>query len=135
MKKTSFSLFLIFTLPMLTGCEGGLVLGGKSVAIQDGQFVQSSGYVVSSYPYPFETVCRAIDDILKEMQAAGSEKTVKIGKARLQAVIQGEKVIFEVEFKAEDRTEVAILVGLGGSNIASRLIHDRLRQQLAKTSS
>ena len=135
MKNNFIAVLSILILTVLAGCEGGLVLGGKSVAVQDGQVVQSSGYVVSSYPWPFETVCLALDNTLKEMQAVVNEKTVKIGKARVLAVIQGEKVIFEVEFKDKDKTDVSILVGLGGSNIASRLIHDRLRRQLEKTSS
>ncbi|MDI9569313.1 MAG: DUF3568 family protein [Pseudomonadota bacterium] len=134
MRSVFFATLAMLVLTALAGCEGGLVLGGKSVAVQDGQMIRSSGYVVSTYPWPFEAVCRAVDDTLAEMRATVSEKTVKIGKARVLAVIQEEKVTVEVEFKDKDKTDVSILVGLGGSNIASRLIHDRLRRQLEKTS-
>ncbi|MCX5826401.1 MAG: DUF3568 family protein [Deltaproteobacteria bacterium] len=133
MKKYSFIITLIFIIGLLAGCEGGVVVGGKSMGVQDGQFVRSSGYMVGSYPYPFDAVCQGIDDTLKDMKAVTNEKHVKIGKASIIATLQGEKVTFEVEFKEQSKTDVSILVGMGGSNIASQLIHDRLRQTLIKT--
>ena len=133
MKKTIFIIILIFISGLMAGCEGGIAVGGKSMGVQDGQFVSSSGYMIGSYPYPFDAVCRGIDDTLKEMKAVTNEKHVKIGKASIIATLQGEKVTFEVEFKEKNKTDVSILVGMGGSNIASQLIHDRLRQTLKNT--
>jgi len=133
MKKTVFIITLIFIIGLLAGCEGGVVVGGKSMGVQDGQFVHSSGYMIGSYPYPFDAVVQGIDDTLKDMRAVTNEKHVKIGKASIIATLQGEKVTFEVEFKEKMKTDVSILVGMGGSNIASQLIHDRLRQTLTKT--
>ena len=133
MKKAFFIITLIFIIGLLAGCEGGLAIGGKSVGMQDGQFVHSSGYMIASYPYPFDAVCQGIDGTLKDMKAVTNGKHVKIGKASIIAMLQGEMVTFEVEFEEKDKTDVSILVGLGGSNIASQLIHDRLRQTLAKT--
>jgi hypothetical protein len=133
MKKTIIISALVFIIGLLAGCEGGVVVGGKSMGVQDGQFVTSSGYMIASYPYTFEAVCQGIDDTLKDMKAVTNEKHVKIGKASVIATLQGEKVTFAVEFKEKNKTDVSILVGMGGSNIASQLIHDRLRQTLAKT--
>jgi len=133
MKKYVSIFILVFMIGLLAGCEGGVVVGGKSVGVQDGQFVRSSGYMIGSYPYSFDAVCQGIDDTLKDMKAVTNEKHVKIGKASIIATLQGEKVTFEVEFKDKNKTDVSILVGMGGSNIASQLIHDRLRQTLAKT--
>ena len=132
MKKHSFIITLIFIAGLLAGCEGGVVVGGQSMGVQDGQFVRSSGYMIGSYPYPFDVVCQGIDDTLKDMRAVTNEKHVKIGRESLTATLQGEKVTFEVEFKEKNKTDVSILVGMG-SNIASQLIHDRLRQTLTKT--
>ncbi len=133
MKRVFSIITFIFIIGLLAGCEGGVVVGGKSMGMQDGQFVRSSGYMVGSYPYPFDAVCQGIDDTLKEMKAVTNEKHVKIGKASIIATLQGEKVTFEVEFKEKNKTDVSILVGMGGSNIASQLIHDRLRLTLTKT--
>jgi hypothetical protein len=133
MKKSIYIIILIFIIGFLAGCEGGVVVGGKSMGVQDGQFVRSSGYMIGSYPYPFDAVCQGIDDTLKDMKAVTTEKTIKIGKANFIATLQGEKVTFDVEFKGKNKTDVSILVGMGGSNIASQLIHDRLRQTLTKT--
>jgi len=133
MKKSISIVTLIFIIGLLAGCEGGVVVGGKSMGMQDGQFVRSSGYMVGSYPYPFDAVCQGIDETLKEMKAVTNEKHMKIGKASIIATLQGEKVTFEVEFKEKSQTDVSILVGMGGSNIASQLIHDRLRLTLTKT--
>jgi len=133
MKKTVYIITLIFIIGLLAGCEGGVVVEGKSMGVQDGQFVRSSGYMIGSYPYPFDAVCQGIDDTLKDMKAVTTEKQIKIGKANIIATLQGEKVTFAVEFQDKYKTDVSILVGMGGSNIASQLIHDRLRQTLAKT--
>ncbi len=133
MKKAISIITLIIIVGLLAGCEGGVVVGGKSMGVQDGQFVTSSGYMIASYPNTFDAVCRGIDDTLKDMKAVTNEKHVKIGKASVIATLQGEKVTFEVEFKERNRTDVSIMVGMGGSNIASQLIHDRLRQILART--
>ncbi|MEI7637208.1 MAG: DUF3568 family protein [Syntrophus sp. (in: bacteria)] len=133
MKKAIVIITLIFIIGLLAGCEGGVVVGGKSMGVQDGQFVRSSGYMIGTYPYPFDAVCQGIDDTLKDMKAVTTEKQIKIGKASIIATLQGEKVTFEVEFKEKSKTDVSILVGMGGSNIASQLIHDRLRQTLTKT--
>ena len=133
MKRAISIITLIFIIGLLAGCEGGVVVGGKSMGMQDGQFVRSSGYMVGSYPYPFDVVCQGIDETLKEMKAVTNEKHMKIGKASIIATLQGEKVTFEVEFKEKNKTDVSILVGMGGSNIASQLIHDRLRLTLTKT--
>ena len=132
MKKAIVIITLIFIIGLLAGCEGGVVVGGQSMGVQDGQFVRSSGYMIGSYPYPFDVVCQGIDDTLKDMRAVTNEKHVKIGRESLIATLQGEKVTFEVEFKEKNKTDVSILVGMG-SNIASQLIHDRLRQTLTKT--
>jgi len=133
MKRSAFVIALIFIAGLLAGCEGGVVVGGKSVSVQDGQLTSSSGYMIASYPYPFDTVLQGIDEALKDMKAVTTEKQIKIGKASVVATLQGEKVTFAVEFKDLRKTDVSILVGLGGSNIASQLIHDRLRQTLTKT--
>ncbi|MFA5182466.1 MAG: DUF3568 family protein [Syntrophales bacterium] len=134
MKKYISIIILIFISGLMAGCEGGVAVGGKSVGVQDGQFVSSSGYMIASYNYPFDTVCQGIDDTIKDMRAVTNEKQIKIGRASIIATLRGEKVTFQVEFKEKNKTDVSILVGLGGSNIASQLIHDRLRQTLTKTS-
>ena len=99
MKKAIVIITLIFIIGLLAGCEGGVVVGGKSMGVQDGQFVRSSGYMIGTYPYPFDAVCQGIDDTLKDMKAVTTEKQIKIGKASIIATLQGEKVTFEVEFK------------------------------------
>ena len=103
------------------------------MSVQDGQFLTSSGYMIATYPYPFEAVVQGVDETLRDMKAVTNEKHVKIGTASIIATLRGEKITFAVEFKDKYKTDVSILVGLSGSNIASQLIHDRLRQNLMKT--
>ena len=132
MKKVHWLMALVVGVALTVGCEGGFVAGSKTVAIQSGQFIHIDGYVISVYDYPFEKVWEGSEAILKEMNAKNVEKNVKIGKGTISATVQDDKVVFQVEFQEKDKTAVSILVGLSGSRIASQLIHDRLRQRLAK---
>ena len=48
------------------------------------------------------------------------------------AVIQDDKVVINVEYVAKSDTDVSILVGMGGNNLASQLIHERIAKELMK---
>jgi len=133
MNRANLLMALILGAVLIGGCEGGFVAGSKSVAIQSGQFISRDGYVISVYNYPFDRVWQGAEKILKDMSARDIEKTLKIGKGTLTGNVQDDKVVLQVEFQEKDKTAVSILVGLSGSRIASQLIHDRLRQELAKT--
>jgi len=135
MNKAHLLTAIILGAALLGGCEGGFVAGSKSVAFQSGQFISTDGYVISVYNYPFDKVWQGAEAIFKEMKARDVEMNLKIGKGTITGMVQDDKVVFQVEFQEKDKTAVSILVGLSGSRIASQLIHDRLRQQLAKTAS
>ena len=56
----------------------------------------------------------------------------EIGKGKISAVINDEKVKISVDYKAKDVTTVSIRVGLIGNKLSSQLIHDKVRDNLMK---
>ena len=66
------------------------------------------------------------------MKAYNVQKENKIAKGEMIALVSEEKVVIKVEFQERDKISVAILVGLGGSKIGARSIHEKITQKLAK---
>lgn len=132
MKKTFWLWTVGLVLFMLAGCDMGLVVGSKAVGVRSGSFVYSEGYMVCVYNDDFDRVWRAVEKVYGDMKAVKMERERKIGKGTLVGYIHDEKVTMKLEFKEKDRTEVAVLVGLGGNNIAAQLLHDKIAQELSK---
>ena len=117
---------------LAAGCDMGVVMGSRSVGVRSGEFVYSEGYMVSTYNDDFDRVWKAVEAVYREMKAQRLEQEKKIGKGKMVGFVLDEKLTVKIEFKAKDQTEVAVLVGLGGNNIAAHLIHEKIAQELSK---
>jgi hypothetical protein len=51
---------------------------------------------------------------------------------KITAVINNEKVQFRIKYKDKDLTTLGIRVGLVGNEAASKVLHDRVADQLLK---
>ena len=56
----------------------------------------------------------------------------EIGKGKISAVINDEKVLISVTYKAKNVTTVSVRVGLIGNKLSSQLIHDKIGDNLVK---
>jgi hypothetical protein len=129
-KKT---LWVCLLLSILTvGCDTALTIGNRTVGVTSGDFLYTDGFLHSRYAASFDRVWKACERMMIDMKAAQVKPVLKIAKGTIQAVIQEEKVSIEVEYVARNETTVAIRTGVSGNNLASRMLHERIAQQLAK---
>lgn len=63
---------------------------------------------------------------MTELKGSKIEKNRKIASGSIKAVIADEKVTILVEYVEKDVTHVSVMCGVGGSNIASRMIQDKI---------
>lgn len=117
-------------LAILTACEGGVVVGSKSLSFQSDKFIYGEGYVISMYRHPFEKVWKALEETVQELRFTNVEKEKKIGRGKIAGVLNGEKVVFKVAYTDRELTEVSVLVGLGGNNIAAQFLHEKIAGKL-----
>jgi hypothetical protein len=115
----------------LIGCDGGLVMGSKAMGVRSGEFIYGDGYVASSYHDHFDRVWEAAVAVMKDMKAYQVQTDRKIAKGTISGLVSEEKVTIKMEYQERDKISVAILVGLGGSRIGARSIHDKITQRLS----
>jgi hypothetical protein len=56
----------------------------------------------------------------------------EIAQGKITAVINDERVHFDISYKSKSLTTVSIRVGLIGNKLSSQLIHDKIAEHLAK---
>ena len=67
-----------------------------------------------------------------ELKGGKIEKDRKIAGGSIKAVISDEKVHILVEYVEKNVTNVSVMCGIGGSNIASRMLQDRIAANIVK---
>jgi len=56
----------------------------------------------------------------------------EIGKGKISAMIDDEKVQISITYKAKNVTTVSVRVGLIGNKLSSQLIHDKIGDNLVR---
>lgn len=121
---------LLAALLLLAACDTALTVGSKTLGFRSGEFIYTDGYLRTSYPHPLEKVWAAGEKTLADLRASEVERNKRIATASFVALIQDEKVRINLEYLDRQTTAVSIMVGTGGNNLASQLIHDRLSRNL-----
>jgi hypothetical protein len=129
--KILSSLFVILLL--LAGCNAAINMNGKVAGINSGRFVYQDGNLISNYRADMDSVWTACEKSVTALKATDIQKERKIATGTIKAVIQDEKVVISVEYVDKDLTSVSVFVGVVGNNMASRLIHDRIISNLARS--
>jgi hypothetical protein len=134
MKKHSNWMILGFVLTLaLAGCA--VVAGDRTVGFDSGKFIYTDGSLYGNYYYPMDVVWKACQRTLFDMKAEDPTYSRKIAQGTMEGTINDEKVRITVEYVAKNETQVAVRVGTAGSTLASRLLHDRIRENLQKEGS
>jgi len=129
--RSCFSV-LLFGLLVLAGCDTAVITNGNILGVQSGQFLYESGYLQSTYSYPVDQVWQACEQALKELKATSIDAQPKIGSGKLTANLHEDKIVIKVEYAGRDKTAVSVLAGIGGNQLASRLIHERIGKILSE---
>jgi len=131
MKKVKWLMILIIGAFTLSGCVP-LVVGGAAVTGGSGAYFYINGELKTDYHYSFDKSWSACEKTVAYMNATDVMPVKEISKGAINAVIDGEKVNFVVEYKAKNLTAVAIRVGMLGNKSASQRLHDKVVDYLLK---
>lgn len=131
MKRVKWLVILMIGALMLTGCAP-LVVGGAAVGGGSGAYFYINGELRTDYHNSFDKAWSACEKTVANMNATDVLPEKEISKGTIQAVIDGEKVRFVVEYKAKNLTTVSIRVGIIGDRSASQRLHDKVSDYLLK---
>ncbi|MEI8173756.1 MAG: DUF3568 family protein, partial [Deltaproteobacteria bacterium] len=79
-----------------------------------------------------DKVWKACEKTMTDVKASGLDKKMKISTGAMTAVVHDEKVQINIEYVSQEKTMVAIRIGMAGNNMASQLIHEKIAGNLLK---
>lgn len=130
LKKNLWILFILLVIVSTSGCDTAFKLGDSVVGIQSGKFFYTDGVLRTNYHADFQKVWDACIKAMRDIKAVDLVGEKKISTGMIEAKVSDEEVRIVVEYKEKNITQVAIRVGVSGSNISSQLIHDKIKQNL-----
>ena len=122
----------LFVLFIFSGCATALVVGGAAVGAGTGTYFYVNGELKTDYFASFDKVWSACEKTVADMRGTEVQPVKEIAQGKISMVINGEKVKFEITYRAKNQTSVAILEGLLGNKLSSQLLHDKISEHLAK---
>lgn len=117
---------------LLLGCSAAMVVNGKVMGFQSCKFIYQDGYLTTQYKADIEPVWEACQKAVTDLKGSDIEKERKISTGSIKAIISDEKVTMRVEYIDKNLTSVAVFAGVTGNNMASRIIQDKIAENLAK---
>lgn len=129
-QKSGWVIVVLSLFPLLAGCDAALTMGGRTVGISEGQFIYTDGYLLKEYRAPFDQVWRAGEKVVTDLKAEQVEKNRRIAAGTITAVLHEEKLVLSIEYVSKNLTSVAVRTGLAGNNLASRLIQEKIAENL-----
>ena len=116
----------------LAGCA--VIVGERTLGVDSGKFIYTDGALYGNYYFPMDVVWKACQRTLFDLKATDATYTKKIAQSTMEGMVSDEKVRITVEYVSKNETQVAVRTGMAGSTLASKLIHDRIRENLLKES-
>ena len=116
---------------LISGC-GALLVGGAAVGAGSGTYFYINGEMKTDYYYSFDQTWSACQKTVADMRGLDVLPEKEIGKGKITAVIDEEKVQIQVTYKAKNVTTVSVRVGLIGNKLSSQLLHDKIAENLAR---
>ena len=128
-KRAAVALILLACCVSLYGCPV-LVVTGAAVAGGTGTYYYVEGDMRTDYYFSVSGVWSAVEKTIADMKGRDVEPDKDGGK--IVAVINDEKVTFRLTYKDKDLTTLGVRVGLVGNEAASKVIQDRVADNLLK---
>ncbi len=123
--------FLVMGVFLISGCTAALV-GGAAVGAGSGTYFFINGDMKTDYYHSFDATWSACQKTIADMRGVDVQPEKEIGKGKISALIDVEKVQISVTYKAKNVTTVSVRVGLIGNKLSSQLIHDKIADTLVK---
>lgn len=129
-RKTLYATALMLALCMffLGGCTSAVMVGDRVVGVREGKFFYTDGTLRADYNVSFEQAWVASERALAGMRATIQETQKKVSSGTYTAIIEDEDVRIVIDYVEPAVTTISVRVGLTGNNLASKLIHDRIRE-------
>jgi hypothetical protein len=86
----------------------------------------------TDYYFPVATVWSAVEKTIADMKGRDVEPDKQTDGGKITAVINDEKVQFRIKYKDKDLTTLGVRVGLMGNETASKVLQDRVADNLPK---
>lgn len=114
-------------LPLVAGTAAGV--GGS------GTYLFMQGELKTDYYYSFDKVWAACEKTIADMRGYDVEPKKDVSQGKIDAMIEEEKVHFSIKYKGKDVagkdiTTVGVRVGLVGNELSSKLVHDKMAENL-----
>jgi hypothetical protein len=130
-KAKGWIVLLIMGAFLISGCTAALI-GGAALGAGSGTYFYINGEMKTDYYQSFDTTWSACQKAVADMRGLDVVPDKEIGKGKISAVINDEKVKISVNYKAKNLTTVSIRVGLIGNKLSSQLIHDKIGDNLLR---
>lgn len=130
LKKYLLPLFILIIIVSTNGCDTALKVGDSIIGIQSGKFFYTDGVLRTNYHADFQRVWDACVKAMRDMKAVDLAQDKKISDGMLEAKVYDEEVRVTIQYQGKNMTQVAVRVGVSGSNISSQLIHEKIKQNL-----
>jgi hypothetical protein len=116
---------------LTAGCAP-LVGIGAVAGTSAGTYLYINGGLQNDYKHSYDMVWAACEKAIAGMRALNVQPYKEIGQGNISAVINDEKVRFDVKYKERNVTTVTVRVGLFGNKIASQVLHDKIGDNISK---
>jgi hypothetical protein len=130
-KRAAVALIVLTCCFSLYGCPV-LVVTGAAVAGGTGTYYYVEGEMRTDYYFSVDAVWSGVEKTIADMKGRVVEPDKQTDGGTIVAVINDEKVTFRLKYKDKDLTSLGIRVGLMGNEAASKVIHDRVADNLLK---
>jgi hypothetical protein len=134
MKRNCLHLFILsLFIPFLfSGCVPLIIGGAAAGAGTAGTYFYINGELKTDYNASFDKVWTACEKTVAGMRGIEVVPEKEIARGTIGALINDEKVKFDITYKSKNVTTVAIRVGLIGNKLSSQLLHDRIADNMVK---
>ena len=134
MKQHKYRLIVcIFLLFLLSGCATAVLIGGAAIGAGTGTYFYVNGELKTDYIASFDQVWSACEKTVADMHGTEVQPVKEIAQGKITAIINDEKVKFDITYRSKNQTSVGIRVGLVGNKMSSQLLHDKIAENLSKS--
>jgi hypothetical protein len=131
LKRKSRLLLLISGIFLMSGCAAAVVVGG-AVGAGSGTYFYINGELKTDYYYSFDKVWSACEKTVADMHGLDVEPKKEIGTGTISTVIDNEKVLLSIKYKAKNVTTVSVRVGMIGDKLSSQLLQDKIGDNIVR---
>jgi hypothetical protein len=130
-KKAALLIFASVCI-FITGCTTPLFLGLGQVAnwASSGIYYYMNGELKTDYHFSLDQVWSAVEKTITDMKGRNVVADRKIGRGQVTAIINNDKVQFDMTYRKKDVTTLIIRVGALGDEARSRMLQDRIAEHL-----